>query len=55
MLVLTRKVGEKILIGKDIEVMVVDIRPSKVRLGIEAPEDTAIDRVEVRKSKEGER
>ena len=37
MLVLTRKVGEKILIGDDITVTVVDLGKSRLKLGIEAP------------------
>jgi carbon storage regulator len=37
MLVLTRKVGEKILIGDDVTITVVDIGKSRLKLGIEAP------------------
>jgi len=37
MLVLTRKVGEKILIGDDITITVVDIGKARLKLGIEAP------------------
>lgn len=37
MLVLTRKVGDSILIGKDIRIIVVKINRNQVRLGIEAP------------------
>ncbi len=37
MLVLTRKLGERILIGDDITITVVDIGKSRVKLGIEAP------------------
>lgn len=37
MLVLTRKIGEKILIGEDITITLVDIGKSRVKLGIEAP------------------
>ena len=37
MLVLTRKLGEKILIGNDITITVVDIGHSRLKLGIEAP------------------
>lgn len=37
MLVLTRKLGEKILIGDDITITVVDIGKSRVKLGIQAP------------------
>ncbi len=48
MLILSRKPGEKILIGDRIEVTVVRIAPGVVRLGIEAPADWPIMRQEVR-------
>lgn len=54
MLILSRHVGEKILIGDDIVVMVVEIRGDRAKLGIMAPEDVAVDREEVRKSKDEE-
>jgi carbon storage regulator len=47
MLVLTRKVGEKLVIADHIEVMVVAIIGNKVRLGIEAPKGVVVDREEV--------
>lgn len=47
MLVLTRQVNESIMIGDDIEVMVVDIRDDKVRLGIRAPGCVPVHRLEV--------
>jgi carbon storage regulator len=47
MLVLTRKVGERIHIGNNIVVTVVRIQNDKVRLGIDAPSDVAIHREEV--------
>jgi carbon storage regulator len=47
MLVLTRKVGERIHIGEDIVVTVVRIQNDKVRIGIEAPTNVAIHREEV--------
>ena len=47
MLVLTRKVGEKIVIADHIQVMVVAIKGDKVRLGIEAPKGVLVDREEV--------
>lgn len=47
MLVLSRKKDEIIRIGKDISVMVVDIRGDKVRLGIVAPKDVDVHRQEV--------
>jgi len=42
MLVLTRREGEKIHIGDNIVITVVDIGESKIRLGIEAPRDVPI-------------
>ncbi len=42
MLVLSRKVGQQILIGDRIAVTVVRIGPKAVRIGIEAPDDTSI-------------
>ncbi|MBD3672813.1 MAG: carbon storage regulator CsrA [Planctomycetaceae bacterium] len=47
MLVLSRKKDEKIVIGDQITLMVIDIRGDKVRLGIEAPKDVAVHRQEV--------
>jgi carbon storage regulator len=47
MLVLSRQRDEVLMIGDDIEVVVVDLRGDKVRLGINAPKDTAVHRKEV--------
>lgn len=47
MLVLTRKVGEKICIGDDITITVVEIDRGKVRLGFEAPREVQIMRSEL--------
>ena len=47
MLVLTRKKEEVIRIGSDIEVMVVEVRGDKVRLGVKAPRDIPVDRHEI--------
>jgi carbon storage regulator len=48
MLVLSRKVGERILIGDDIAVTVVRVGQGAVRIGIEAPENLSIVRDELR-------
>lgn len=47
MLVLTRKKGERILIGDDIVLTVLDIRGDGVRLGVDAPRGVRIQRDEV--------
>ncbi len=47
MLVLSRHLGERIMIGDDIIITVVDIDRGKIRLGITAPRDTPIYREEI--------
>lgn len=47
MLVLSRKKNESIFIGNDIEVVVVEVRGDKVRLGIQAPKEVVVHRREV--------
>ncbi|MBQ18043.1 MAG: carbon storage regulator [Planctomycetaceae bacterium] len=47
MLVLSRKKDERIIIGDNISLMVVEIRGDKVRLGIDAPSDITVHRSEV--------
>ena len=46
-MVLSRKLGEKIYIGENICITVVDIDRGKIRLGIEAPRDVKIFREEL--------
>jgi carbon storage regulator len=53
MLVLTRRVGEVIVIEKDIRITVVSVRGDKVRLGITAPEFVQVDREEVHQRRLG--
>ncbi|MFN0199290.1 MAG: carbon storage regulator [Planctomycetaceae bacterium] len=47
MLVLSRKAGERILIGEQVTVTVVRVGPNTVRLGIDAPRDMNIVREEL--------
>lgn len=48
MLVLSRKLGEKIMLGEDIEITVCLIAGNRIRLGIEAPNNTKILRGELK-------
>ena len=47
MLVLSRKKGETIIIGENIEISIIDIQGDTVRLGINAPRDISIHRKEI--------
>jgi carbon storage regulator len=47
MLILTRKVGEVIMIGEDIVVKVLGVRSGQVKIGIEAPRDLPVHRHEI--------
>lgn len=47
MLVFGRKKDEKIIIGDNIEVMIVEIRGDKVKIGIQAPRNVSVHRKEV--------
>jgi carbon storage regulator len=47
MLVLTRKKGERVMIGDDIVVTVIDVRGDGVRIGFDAPRGVSIQRAEV--------
>jgi len=48
MLVLSRKVGEKILIGDNVSVTVVRVAQGVVRIGVEAPKEMAIIRDDIK-------
>lgn len=47
MLVLSRKKSERIMIGDDITLMVIEVRGETVRIGISAPPDVKVHRQEV--------
>jgi len=47
MLILTRKVGEAIMIGENIVVKVLGVRSGQVKIGIEAPRDLPVHRQEI--------
>ncbi len=47
MLILSRKLNERIMIGDDIELSIVEIRGDQVKVGIDAPKDVKVYRREV--------
>lgn len=53
MLVLSRKLGESIQIGDGIVITILDVRPSRVRIGIDAPPSVRIERKERHREGEG--
>jgi carbon storage regulator len=55
MLVLSRGKDESIMVGRDVEVTVVDIRGNKVRIGITAPKSVPVHRREVYETIHGSR
>jgi carbon storage regulator CsrA len=46
-LILTRRLGEALMIGDEITVTVLDVKGAQVRIGIEAPKSIAVHRQEV--------
>ena len=47
MLILTRRVGETLMVGDDITVTVLGVKGNQVRLGVNAPRDVAVHREEI--------
>jgi carbon storage regulator len=47
MLILTRRVGEKLMVGDEITVTVLGVKGNQIRIGVDAPKDTAVHREEV--------
>ena len=47
MLILTRRIGETLNIGDDVEVTVIGVKGNQVRIGINAPKDVPVHRAEI--------
>ncbi len=47
MLILTRRVGETLMIGDDVTVTVLGVKGNQVRIGVNAPRDVAVHRKEI--------
>lgn len=47
MLILTRRLGESLVIGKDVTVTVLGVKGNQVRIGIKAPKDVQVHREEI--------
>ena len=47
MLILTRRVGETLMIGNDISITVLGVKGSQVRIGVDAPKEVAVHREEI--------
>lgn len=47
MLILTRKVGESLIIGDNVKVTVLAVKGNQVRVGIDAPKDVQVHREEI--------
>ena len=47
MLILTRRVGETVMIGSDVTVTVLGVKGNQVRVGVNAPRDVAVHREEI--------
>ncbi len=47
MLILTRRVGETLMIGDDVTVTVLGVKGNQVRIGVNAPRDVAVHREEI--------
>lgn len=49
MLILTRKVGERLAIGDDVTITILGLKGNQIRIGINAPRDVAVHREEIKR------
>ena len=47
MLILTRRVGESLMVGEDITITVLGVKGNQVRIGVNAPRDVSVHREEI--------
>jgi carbon storage regulator len=55
MLILTRRVGETVVIGNDVTVTVLGVKGNQIRLGVNAPREVAVHREEIYERIKGEK
>ena len=55
MLILTRRVGETVVIGNDVDVTVLGVKGNQVRLGVKAPREVSVHREEIYKRIQNEK
>ena len=47
MLILTRRIGETLMVGDDVTITVLGVKGNQVRIGVNAPKDVAVHREEI--------
>ena len=55
MLILTRRIGETLMVGDEVTVTVLDVKGNQVRLGVNAPKHVAVHREEIYDRIQGEK